>query len=172
MTETELLPDIQLDTGALGALFQSTTNSYKYLFFLGLLEIIKRDMSGGQVARIIRIEDLITESLRFGWYPHRFFKLSFGAQDQVGCVLDNLNFSIDERSVGHEATAKNLLQAIQEQFKEISAERFTRYVPYRLIGIFFGQELKGIKDQKKNEAIHRLAGVRFYSKAPPIYRFS
>lgn len=172
MTETKLPSDIQLDTGALGALFQSTTNSYKYLFFLGLLEIIKRDMGRSRVARFVRIEDLIAESLRFGWYPHRFFKLSFGVQDQVGLALDNLNFSIDERSVGHEGTAKDLLQAIQEQFKEIDGERFARYVPYRLLGIFFGRELKGIKDQEKNEAIQRLAGELFCSEAPPLYRFS
>ena len=172
MTGTKLPSDIQLDTGALGALFQSTTNSYKYLFFLGLLEIIKRDMGGSQVARIIQVEDLIAESLRFGWYPHRFFNLSFGTQDKVGLALDNLNFSTDERSVGREATAKNLLQAIQEQFKEINGERFARYVPYRLIGIFFERELKGIKDHEKKKAIPRLAGERFYSEAPPLYRFS
>jgi hypothetical protein len=173
MTETKLPSDIRLDTGALGALFQSTTNSYKYLFFLGLLEIIKRDMGGSQVARIIQIEDLIAESLKFGWYPHRFFKLSFGTQDKVGLALDNLNFSIEERSVGHEATAKNLLQAIQEQFKEINGKHFARYVPYRLLGIFFSPELKSIKkDGRKKEAISRLAGERFYSKTPPLYRFS
>jgi hypothetical protein len=172
MTENSLPFDTQLDIGALSALFQRTTNSYKHLLFLGLLEIIKRDMSRSRVARVIPIDDLIAEGLRFGWYPHRFFKLSFGAQDKVGLALDNLIFSINERSVGHEATAKDLLQTIREQFKEINGERFARYVPYRLLGVFFGRELKGVKDSEKNEAIHRLAGELFCSEAPPLYRFS
>jgi len=33
--------------------------------------------------------------LALAWYPHIFFSLSFGAQDQTAAILDKLDFSLE-----------------------------------------------------------------------------
>jgi len=172
MTNNNLPFDRKLDIGALSGLFNNTTNSYKYLFFFGILESITRNRSIEKLKTVIQIDELIAQSLRFGWYPHRFFKLSFGSQDKAGDALDKLEYKVNDRSVGHKATAVNLLSAIKQQFKIIKGDEFARYVPYRLIVSFFGKELKGIKDSTKSELIRDLALERFYTDSPPLYRFT
>ena len=83
---TQQLPHSdELDIAALSGLFRHTTNSYKYLFFLSLLTLIKDrnfEISDGIPLGDIEIEMLVT-----AWYPHVFFKLSFGTQDKISSAL-------------------------------------------------------------------------------------
>ncbi len=62
------LPDSdRLDISALSGLFRHTTNSYKYLFFLSLLTLIKErnfDIDKGILLKDLEIEMLVT-----AWYP-------------------------------------------------------------------------------------------------------
>ena len=68
---TQKLPHSdQLDIATLSGLFRHTTNSYKYLFFLSLLTLIKDknfEIDDGILLRDIEIEMLVT-----AWYPHVF----------------------------------------------------------------------------------------------------
>ena len=60
----------QLDIAALSRLFKNTTNSYKYIFFFALLNLIKDrhfEIDDGILMRDIEIEMLVT-----AWYPHVF----------------------------------------------------------------------------------------------------
>lgn len=93
---TQQLPHSdQLDIAALSGLFRDKTNSYKYLFFLSLLTLLKDrnfEINDGISLRDIEIEMLVT-----AWYPHVFFKLSFGIQDKIPSVLtilENVFFCI------------------------------------------------------------------------------
>ena len=80
------LPDSdRLDIEALSGLFRNTTNSYKYLFFLSLLTLIKeRNFS---IDKGILLRDIESEMLVTAWYPNVFFKLSFGTQDKISLAL-------------------------------------------------------------------------------------
>ncbi|MBB3190723.1 HNH endonuclease domain-containing protein [Halomonas cerina] len=162
----------EIDIHAFSQLFNSTTNSYKLAFFQALLNtLMERERSGARDA-IIELRELATEMLALAWYPHNFFRLSFGLQDQTGSVLDRLDFNLDERSLTNPNTHARLRQAIADQYDTIHAAGLLRFVPYRLLSPFFTSELKGLKDSQKDRRIRELSNARFSSHSPPIYRFT
>ncbi|MFM7326004.1 MAG: hypothetical protein ACKO4L_13980, partial [Nodosilinea sp.] len=85
---TPLPPSDSLNIPALARLFNDTTNAYKYLFFLSLLDILRRHHF--QPTSPIAFFDLIVEMLANAWFPHSYFKLSFGSQDKIAQQLDAL----------------------------------------------------------------------------------
>jgi hypothetical protein len=162
----------KVDTPAFSQLFNSTTNSYKLAFFQALLNTLRERERSGDSDPIITLRELATEMLALAWYPHNFFRLSFGLQDQTGRVLDRLDFSLEERALTNPSTHARLRQAIAEQYEAIQADSLLRFVPYRLLSPFFASELKGLKDSQKDGRIRELADARFSSHSPPIYRFT
>lgn len=178
----------QLDIGALAQLFSTRSTSYKYLFFLSLLDSIVQATDAQTAAASnyylelfsakkdhllsIPLKTVIINLLQFGWYPHRFFRLSYGRTDQVGQALDKLDFTVDEHAITHPQTRQNLRLAIEEQFNKIRAQRFTRFVPYRLLTPFFTKKLRGQPDHRKNELIIQLAREKFRSPNAPFYCFN
>lgn len=161
-----------LNIGALAGLFNNTTNSYKLLFFLALLEEIESRSAINDPKCQIDLTLLCANILRFGWYPHKFYNLSFGSQDKIGRALDKLCFSIDESAVTNPATTDRLRESIEEQFTDLGAEFLTRYVPYRLLTSFFADELKGLLDTQKNQAIINFAELSFQTDSPALYRLT
>lgn len=162
----------EVDTHAFSQLFNSTTNSYKLAFFQALLNTLLEREGSGTRASIIELRELATEMLALDWYPHSFFRLSFGLQDQIGRVLDRLDFSLDERALTNPNTHARLQQAIADQYETIQAGSLLRFVPYRLLSPFFTSELRGVKDSQKDRRIRELANARFSSHSPPLYRFT
>lgn len=161
----------KLNVGSLAGLFKNTTNSYKLLFFLALIDELKNRAAHNDCNRQISIQKLTVNLLQFGWYPHRFFNLSFGLQDQIAQSLDNLVFRVDEHAITNPTTKARLRLSIKEQFQTIDGNSFSRYVPFRLLTPFFKEELKGVPDTKKNAMITELAGEAFKTEAPALYRF-
>ena len=95
-----LLPNHpRLDIPALSGLFKSTTNSYKYLFFLSILNELKRQQWKPGQPKIIPLNDLAVEMVLLGWYPLKFFNLSFGKSDDVVKIIDKLDFSISNEAI-------------------------------------------------------------------------
>jgi len=160
-----------LNIAALSRLFADTTNSYKYLFFLSLLDILNRRHF--EVLSPISFEELIVEMLANAWYPHTFFKLSFGKQDKISQKLDSLQLAIEEPIVQFKDPDKRLLRrSIASQNLADAVSHLRRYVPFRLIVPFLGTELEGINRGKGNEvdiAIPAIADRHFKDKKP-LYR--
>lgn len=106
------------------------------------------------------------------WYPHNYFKLSFGTQDQITNKLDSLNLTIGEPILQFRDTDKKLLRkTIQEQNLDDIVTFISRYVPFRLIRPFFAQETRGLKDYDVNSTIIDLAKTQFNSQKP-LYCFN
>ena len=75
------------------------------------------------------------------WYPHTYFKLSFGAQDQIVQNLDLLNLEIGEPILKFTDTDKKLLrETISSQSLDRIIRNLARYVPFRLIVPFLEAE--------------------------------
>jgi hypothetical protein len=78
-----LAPSEVVDVCSLSRLFDNTTNSYKLLFFQGILRLIERsNISDAHL--ILPLAEVAEEMLAIGWYPYKFFRLSFGVQDKTG----------------------------------------------------------------------------------------
>jgi hypothetical protein len=160
-------PSAAVDVGALSALFRDTTNSYKYLFFLALLRCLK---PWNQVESRVPLRDVIIEVLALAWYPHTLFRLSFGATDQVGKIVDTLSARLGPEKLGFSSTGVARLRA--DLSKAVSPDEYralTRYVPFRLLVPFFQPELAGVPERRKEAELARLAR-REFGASKPLYR--
>ena len=160
----------RLDIPALSGLFKSTTNSYKYLFFLSILNELKRRQWKTDQPKIIPLNDLAVEMVMLGWYPLKFFNLSFGASDDVVKIIDKLDFSISDEAITTKQGAKKLRSSLQQQGKEIGLYKLLRYVPTLLQSVFFSSQLKSIAHHKRGDMIADLAQTYFTDKVP-LYRY-
>jgi len=160
----------RVNVSVLSQIFDNTTNSYKYLFFLSLLDIIKRRQF--DTLSPISFKEIVVEMLANAWYSHNYFKLSLGTQDQIANKLDSLNLVINEPILNFKDPDKKLLRkSIQSQNLDDIANFISRYVPFRLIRPFFAQNTKGLLDAKVNQVIIELANNEF-GGIKPIYQFN
>ena len=114
-----------LDVDALSKILNRTTNSYKFLFFISILDILKkRDFqSSGQISFF----DLTVEMLVKAWIPHRELNLSFGMQDTITSKMDDLNLKLP---IGWEKNDKQALRQAIASADLKNAERLMDFVGY------------------------------------------
>jgi hypothetical protein len=65
-----------LNVGVLSRVFDHVSTSYKFLFFLALLDACEKRLSVPPIE--INVDELLVDMLALAWYPHVYFKLSFG----------------------------------------------------------------------------------------------
>lgn len=141
-----------VNVSILSQLFNNTTNSYKYLFFLSLLDILRRRKFN--LNETIEFSEIVVEILANAWFPHTYFKLSFGTQDKIAEKLDSLNLIISEPILKFNDPDKQLLRkTIENQTYDDLIAYLVKYVPFRLIRPFYSQETRGLKDVEVNQAI-------------------
>lgn len=151
-----------LDVAAFSRLFSHTTNSYKYVFFFSLLDILKRH--NFDVSAPISLRDVTVEMLANSWYPHNYFRLSFGVQDKITQKLDSLTLEITEPILKFTDTDKKLLRAvISEQELDNS---LVEYVPFRINRPFFQAEFRGLPDQQVDKLMVKIARENFETRKP------
>ncbi len=165
---TQYLPySDQLDIATLSGLFRHTTTSYKYLFFLSLLTLLKDrnfEIDDGILLRDIEIEMLVT-----AWYPHVFFKLSFGTQDKISSALQLIPSIANDQNLLSK-TGRNDLRKHLTFYGEVLDYRLIRYVPNRILRPFFAVETRSMPDQRVNREVSKLAAEQF-QKRRPLFRF-
>ena len=151
-----------LDIAAFSRLFAHTTNSYKYIFFFSLLDVLKRQNFDASLS--ISLRDITIEMLANSWYPHNYFRLSFGVQDKITQKLDSLNLKITEPILKFTDTDKKLLRAtISKQSLDNS---LVDYVPFRINRPFFQAEFRGLPDQQVDKLMIKVARENFETRKP------
>lgn len=156
-----------MDVGALSGLFRNKATSYKYVFFLGLIRCLERRRD--QPAPRVPLREIVVELLALAWYPHTFFRLSFGAQDRLGVILDHVSARIGQQQLDYSsADVARLRTGIDAALSAKQLDQLTRYVPYRLLEPFF-PGLAGPSDSQKNQRIEELARSEFETRKP-LYR--
>lgn len=164
-----------LNIPALSGLFRTRRNSYKYLFFLALLDSVRE--ADVDVTLEVDLDELAVGMLVVAWYPHTYFKLSFGPQDKIGNTLKQLEragLPGPKRLGFGQSAGKKLrthLHTVYESENVTEVRNLLRYVPYRLLTSFFRSELARLPDQHKNDRVARLA-LEFFDDARPLYCIS
>jgi hypothetical protein len=69
----------------LGQVFNDTTNSYKLLWFLAILSLIRRSE-----AHLLALVDVLTEMAVSAWPPVCLYRLSLGRQDKLQPVVQEI----------------------------------------------------------------------------------
>lgn len=160
-----------LNIRALTGLFRHTTNSYKYLFFIALLDILKREQF--KADRPYSYTEITIEMLTIAWFAHTFFKLSFGAQDTIAQKLDALKLELPASTNLFARDRLALRTALQNSdLKE--AGRLMDFVPYRLLIPFLEPQLKDVDKGAWlvfERAMPKITNTHF-ATARPLYRFN
>ena len=132
----------------LNSVFENTTNSYKFYWWLSILKLLKT--KGNEK---IELEDIVFEMLVFVWYPINYYKISLGKQDQLTKYIKEikLNFNIsdkiDDVKLMFFLKENRNIPLIKSIIKNV-----LKYVPYRFIRPWY-PETKGTKDHAVNEYI-------------------
>src|SRR5437660_3972580 len=69
----------------LGQVFNDTTNSYKLVWFLAILSLLKRSEECS-----LRLADIFTEMAVAAWHPVCLYRLSLGRQDKLQEVISEI----------------------------------------------------------------------------------
>jgi len=157
------LPQVEgLDIYAFSRLFTDRTNSYKYIFFLSILDILSR--LEFEVSSPISLREITIEMLTNAWYPNSYLNLSFGLQDQIVNKLKALNLQINEPKFNY-YEKKYLRNEIGKQNLDnlmVGNSSLMRFVPFRLIRPFLSSQLGKIEiDNEVNKRIVPLANKYF-----------
>lgn len=164
----DLPSHITIPVEILASVFNNTTNSYKYYWFLSILESLQKKNTNE-----ISIEDLCVNMVETVWYPLNFFKLSFGSQDHFRNIADLINSFIDPDN-----TKDSIIDQVNSKADEITRRQIkteirtlARWVPYRFIRPFFRNELRGLPDTQVNSRITELAAnwSRQHPERVPYY---
>lgn len=159
-----------LNIGALAGLFRHTTNSYKFVFFLALLDLLKRDQFKGN--RPYTYAEITLEMLTIAWFAHTFFKLSFGVADKIAEKLDALDIDF-QASTNLLARDRQALRTALQKSDLQDAGSLMNYVPYRLLRPFLEPHLSGVDKGSGifERAMPRITHAHF-ATARPLYRFN
>jgi len=150
--------------------FNDTTNSYKFYWFLAILDELTETNSS-----ILNLDNLSIRMLSDIWYPLDYFKLSFGKQDSFKNIS---NFVSGKIKIDNSPKSENLFTQINKNLNDndllnlrLQVKNLIKYVPYRFIRPFFANELKGEKDSNVNRRIIDFAN-REFENLKPFYCFT
>lgn len=157
---------------ALAALFRNTTNSYKFLLFLALIEESRRHDGGSPLTLSLR--ELLGGMLAAAWFPHGVCRLSFGMQDTVSRYLDQVErhrwISGDEPGVQNaRAMCREWARTEAGTDGQLRRAPILRYVIARLIRPFFHDETRRLSDAQVDARVAALSREQFTSVLP-LYR--
>jgi hypothetical protein len=149
-------------THGLGRVFADMTNSYKPVWFLAIVSLLKQG-AGDELA----MKDVLTEMVVVAWYPVNLFRLSLGCQDKLQATV----LEIRERSG---LTANALPDAIRRFLADSPATYrllgyLRRFVPTRFLAPWFAGELHGMEDSLRDSRIRELARMSQLSDDPSPY---
>lgn len=130
----------QLSINLLSSALNDTVTTYKFYWFISLLEEIEKGNY------LIKKHDLFASMIANSWYTVNYFKLSFGIQDRLERAVEQIiiteNLHIDEK--------KSLIKEVLKNTEHITTKRILRYfdgeVPHRFLSPWFNQS-KGLKKE-------------------------
>lgn len=156
----------KVNSTVLARIFDDTTTSYKFLFFLALLDNIERNSFDESLP--IALSEIMLDMLVLAWYPHVYFRLSFGKLDQIAATLEKVASLtlVNQHSIyPWNKSAIRLLLA-----STTSSGNLIRFVPYRLLRPFFPETQGMAKDHEVNARVAEMCEEYFPSGRPP-YKF-
>jgi len=132
------------------------TNSYKLYWLYAILDFISKGKNS------VSFDNILINMIALAWHSVITYKLSLGVQDKLSQLIEYINekYYVKE-NISHTGLINFIAEIIEEDEKVYNeAAKLLKYVPYRLISSFYADELKGIKDYKKNNMIVDLADNR------------
>lgn len=117
-----------ISTFQLAQIFNNTSATYKFYWFISILEIYANKQE-----KHITFNEIITRMIANAWYPIHYFRLSFGLQDKLSDNIKQIqaitNIPID---VNKETLQKELISSTDRRVWDL-INNFSLNVPYRFL---------------------------------------
>ncbi len=149
-----------LSVNRLARIFDTVTMSYKFYWFLGLLDIVVKE---GQTT--FDASQIAVNMIANAWYPVNFFHISLGWKDHLDQAVGELNQGLDIEFRNQEeikALVANLMQS--HPLAQSKIKTLLRYVPHRFLAPWldkFGKDEKQAISQAQDfykGSLYRLKG--------------
>lgn len=118
-----------LTTNRLGKIFSNTTATYKFFWFVSILQIHAKTQS-----LKINVWDIVIRMVANAWYPIHYFRLSFGKSDSLFEIVMELQ-RITQIPI--DANAETIIAGIKDRFNDKQVKKLlttlTLNVPYRFL---------------------------------------
>lgn len=140
-----------LEIQKLAQIFNNTSATYKFYWFLGILDCVEKGKS--EVDKI----DLFAKMISIPWYTVNYFKLSFGSQDKIQSTInfvqrrENLPITFSKTEI------ETRLKASQSKEVQRKLYHFDKNVPHWFLSPWY--------KEKKKEVIY-LSSQEFRNKPP------
>ena len=118
-----------LTTNRLGKIFSNTVATYKFFWFVSIMQIHAKTDNPK-----INVWDIVIRMVANAWYPIHYFRLSFGKSDSLFDIVMELQrisqISIDANA---ETIIKGLTERLQDKQIRKLLNTLTLNVPYRFL---------------------------------------
>lgn len=170
VNSNQLLDSENVNVTALSQIFDGANESYQYILFLSLLDILEHRQF--DVTAPIGFNELALEMLTNGWIVYGYFKLSLGIQDRIARQLHSLLMDNNPSFLEEFTLDKQRLRSILGRTDYGQLIRYTSGTGvYRLVQPFFKQEVQDLKGKALSQAILHLATAKFH-EFKPLYGFN
>lgn len=118
-----------LSTNRIGKVFDSKSSTYKYFWFLSIMQIHAKAESLN-----IGVWDIVTRMVANAWYPIHYFRLSFGKTDSLYNIVTQLHKEIN---IPIDAGVEAVIEGIKPYNESLMVKKLLRTltlnVPYRFL---------------------------------------
>lgn len=138
-------------TNQLSAVFKSTTATYKYFWFLGILDFVEK----GNYE--IYKEDIYLRMISRAWHPINYFNLNFGIWDGLGQILPKIK---SENNIPELIEQGKLQQLLKDKISSKNLSFLSKYVPYKFLSPWFetlpDKEIEELSQKFTNNCLYAL----------------
>ncbi len=118
-----------LSTNRLGKVFSNTVATYKYFWFVSIMQIHAKTNNPR-----IDVWDIVIRMVANAWYPIHYFRLSFGKSDSLFDIVMELH---QITQIPIDANAEVIINGLKERLGERQIRKqlniLTRNVPFRFL---------------------------------------
>lgn len=140
-----------LTTNRLGKVFSNTVATYKFFWFLSIMQIHAKTDNPR-----ISVWDIVVRMVANAWFPVHYFRLSFGKSDSLYDIVMNLhhitNISIDANV---DTVIRGIKNSIADARVKEELTTLTLNVPYWFLSPWMPFPAKTPLDKKRKETILR-----------------
>lgn len=158
-----------LSTNRIGKIFENTSATYKYFWFLSIMQIHAKTENLN-----INVWDIVTRMVANAWYPIHYFKLSFGKSDSLYGIVNQLHKGINiPIDAGVEAVIEGIKSYNESPFVKKLLRTLTLYVPYKFLSPWLGsstdREIVRRSQMLENDCLYSIHkdGTDFYININP-----
>ncbi len=150
--------DKHIDTRILAQIYNNTVATYKFYWFVALLDIVVKEQR-----RQISFWEIIVGMIAEAWYPIHYFRLSFGKSDslydQIIALQKELNIPIDANK---NDIRKQIINNLDNQRVKNLLRVFTLNVPYRFLSPWISyttdNEVVNLSQSFSNNCVYAITG--------------